>query len=136
MSPRVLPLLAVLLLAAHASAARAKSHKVTFMEKLPAGKTLRTYPSPNHRATLVLRDEHEHGDFVWRSLYCVFGKRFALLDKYVDVAAIRWAGDSRSVKFRGTKAVDFNKLEHEQTTYRVGQPALTWKVTRTFIVEH
>ena len=94
------------------------------------GKTLKTFPSPNRRYSLVYRDEKEQGDFVWRSVYLKTGTSHTLIDTYNEIKNVRWINGSQTVQFRATQAIGPDKLQHMDVEYTPATRRLRWRSVR------
>ena len=98
--------------------------------KPSAGKTLKTFPSPNGRYSLIYRDEKEQGDFVWRHVYLKHGTSHTLIDTYNEIKNVRWINGSRTVQFRAMQAIGPDKLQHIDVKYTPATRRLRWRSVR------
>ena len=94
------------------------------------GKTLKTFPSPNGRYSLIYRDEKEQGDFLWRPVYVKQGTSHTLIAKYNEIKNVRWINGSRAVQFRAVHAIGPDKLEHRDVEYTPAARRLRWRSVR------
>jgi hypothetical protein len=103
-------------------------------KSLPRGKTLGRYPSPNRSYVLLLRDEGEHGDFFWRSLYLQHGKAYTHLQNCNELRRVRWSTGS-SVRYQTDTAVDADKMDREEVVYTPSTRTLRKRLIRTLKVQ-
>ncbi len=121
--PRVLGLVA--LLAAGFSLTSCESSKESWVSSFPEtlvttprpGKNIKTAHSPDLVYALIVRDEGEHGDFVWYTVYLQKGRRHSLIGTFNSVDQIAWNQESTRVSFHGQKAVESNVMQDANYQY-------------------
>lgn len=104
--------------------------------KLPAGKGLKTYTSPDKKRWLIIRDEENHGDFFYYSYYYFDGKQYTLLQTYVatgELPSVTWARDH--VSFQAKSPTGPGEVQVMQVEYYPAKSQLRYKVLRTEAME-
>ncbi len=98
--------------------------------RLGAGRTLKTWVSPNRRYSLIYRNENEVGDFVWYRLYLKRGAAVTLVGAYNEVKDVRWSKDSTVARYKAEKAVDADEFHHLDVEYAPARQTVRSRVTR------
>ena len=105
------------------------------LKALPKGKTLETYPAPDKATALLVRDEGEQGDFVWRTLYVRRGGTYQAIGTCNEVGQVAWGRDSKAVGFMMRKATDYNQVTTYRARHVVGSRKVVLKPTSVMTVE-
>jgi hypothetical protein len=63
-------------------------------------------------------------------LYVQKGDSSTLVGVYNTIDGVTWSSDSKTVRFRATKAVAPEKVEEREATYQPAKQVLKWRVTR------
>jgi hypothetical protein len=102
---------------------------------LPKGKTLLSVSGPGKRYTLLFRDEGEHGDFFWRSVYLQQGHHYTVLQSCNQLRKVHWDAKPLAVRYEADVAVGPDRMERSLVEYRLGAKTLRRRLITTMKVQ-
>lgn len=116
------------------SAAEWRSSSTETKKPIP-GRNLQSAESPRGQYLFFLR-KGEQGDFPWFYAYVQNDEKTVLLGSFNEVSGVTWSKDESTVKFRATKAIDFNKVKKLSVEFETSTGKLKTKVLKIETLEH
>lgn len=93
-------------------------------------RTIHVWRAPSRHISLVLREEGDEGDFIWRRLYLRTGKRLRLIDLWNYVDHVRWSRSGNRVEFMAIRAIGPHSLKHELVVFSPASGKITRRQVR------